>query len=150
MKKEDIKELMEYFDTIGIAKMKIKEGDFQIELVKNKEEIVTCTPTPAEFPKPQIPQTQTVEIVTRTEQATNGETIKSPMVGTFYKAPAPGASPYVKAGDTVKKGDIVGIVEAMKIMNEIEAEFDCKILKILVDDGQPVEYGLDLFEVEKI
>ena len=72
------------------------------------------------------------------------------MVGTFYAAPSPGAAPFVKAGQSIRKGDVIGIIEAMKIMNEIEAEFDCKIVEMLVADGQPVEFGLPLFGVEKI
>jgi acetyl-CoA carboxylase biotin carboxyl carrier protein len=72
------------------------------------------------------------------------------MVGTFYKAPSPDASPFVKVGDTIRKGQPLCILEAMKIMNEIDAEFDCKILKILVDDSQAVEFDTPIFEVEKI
>ena len=71
------------------------------------------------------------------------------MVGTFYAAPSPDTTPFVKVGQRVRKGDVVGIIEAMKIMNEIEAEFDCQISELLVFDGQPVEFGLPLFGVEK-
>ena len=72
------------------------------------------------------------------------------MVGTFYMAPSPDSAPFVKVGDTVKKGQVIAILEAMKIMNELEAEFDCKILDILVSDGQAVEYDMPLFTVEKL
>ena len=72
------------------------------------------------------------------------------MVGTFYQSPSPGAKPFVKAGQNVKKGEVVAIIEAMKIMNEIEAEFDCRITEILVSDGSPVEYAMPLFAVEKL
>ena len=65
-------------------------------------------------------------------------------------APSPGEAPFVKVGQTVRKGDVVGIIEAMKIMNEIEAEFDCRISNILVADGQPVEFGMAIIEVEKL
>jgi len=77
-------------------------------------------------------------------------TLNSPMVGTFYAAPAPNAPRFVNVGDKVSKGQTIAILEAMKIMNEWEAEFDCKILKVLVEDGQPVEYGTPIFEVEKL
>ncbi|HIH2114535.1 TPA: acetyl-CoA carboxylase biotin carboxyl carrier protein, partial [Campylobacter coli] len=80
----------------------------------------------------------------------NKPSINSPMVGTFYQAPSPGAAPFVKVGSSVKKGDTIAIIEAMKIMNEIEAEFDCRIVEILVADGQPVEFGMPLFTVEKL
>ncbi|WP_297575833.1 acetyl-CoA carboxylase biotin carboxyl carrier protein [uncultured Campylobacter sp.] len=150
MKKEEIKELMQFFEEIGIARMKIREGDFQIELEKEIESsLPKKCPSVQTQPAPQ-PQTQTVEIVTRDASNKSKESIKSPMVGTFYVAPAPGEAPFVKVGDKVKKGDIVGIIEAMKIMNEIEAEFDCKIVESLVEDGQPVEFGMGLFGVEKL
>jgi len=79
-----------------------------------------------------------------------GEEFKSPMVGTFYRAPAPDADAYVKPGDSVQKGQVVCIVEAMKLMNEVEAEYPCKILELLVENGQPVEYNQPLFLVEKL
>lgn len=72
------------------------------------------------------------------------------MVGTFYRCPSPDSPAYVNVGDKVKKGQTLGIIEAMKIMNEIEAEFDCKILEIVPSDAQPVEYNSNLFIVERI
>ncbi|MBR2111435.1 MAG: acetyl-CoA carboxylase biotin carboxyl carrier protein, partial [Helicobacter sp.] len=83
-------------------------------------------------------------------QAQGGEFITSPMVGTFYRCPSPGAAPYVNVGDTVKKGQTIGIIEAMKIMNEIEAECDCKILSIEVDDATPVEFSTNLVRIQKL
>ncbi len=74
--------------------------------------------------------------------------VESPMVGTFYRAPAPGAQPYVAEGDVVKKGQVLCIVEAMKLMNEIEAEFEGRIVSIMVENAQPVEYGEPLFLIE--
>ena len=74
--------------------------------------------------------------------------VESPMVGTFYRAPAPGADPYVKEGDVVQKGTVICIIEAMKLMNEIEAEIKGRIARILVENGQPVEFGQTLFLVE--
>jgi acetyl-CoA carboxylase biotin carboxyl carrier protein len=76
--------------------------------------------------------------------------VESPMVGTFYRAPAPGAKPYVEEGDVVKKGQILCIVEAMKLMNEIEVEFEGRIVSIMVENAQPVEYGEPLFLVEPL
>ena len=72
------------------------------------------------------------------------------MVGTFYQAPSPDSPPYVKVGDKVKAGQTVCIVEAMKIMNEIQAEFDCEILEVLVEDGQAVEFDTPLFKVKRV
>ena len=79
-----------------------------------------------------------------------GKAVTSPIVGTFYRAPAPDAAPYVEVGQVVEKGQVLCIVEAMKLMNEIEAEFRCKILKISKENAQPVEFGDDLFIVEPL
>jgi acetyl-CoA carboxylase biotin carboxyl carrier protein len=82
------------------------------------------------------------------EDAANFLTIEAPMVGTFYRAPAPDALPYVREGDRIKKGQVVAIIEAMKLMNEIESKVAGRLAKILVENGQPVEYGQPLFLVE--
>lgn len=81
---------------------------------------------------------------------TSGESINSPMVGTFYRCPSPDTPAYVNVGDKVKRGQTLAIIEAMKIMNEIEAEFDCVIKEIIPNDAQPVEYNSPLFIVEKL
>ena len=82
------------------------------------------------------------------QEAGNLNAITSPMVGTFYNAPSPEAQPFAEEGTVVKKGEVICIIEAMKLMNEVEAEFDCKIISILVENAQPVEYGASLFLVE--
>jgi acetyl-CoA carboxylase biotin carboxyl carrier protein len=82
--------------------------------------------------------------------AESGETVNSPIVGSFYRAPAPDAAPYVEVGQVVEKGQVLCIVEAMKLMNEIEAEFRCKIVKICKENAQPVEFGETLFLVEPL
>lgn len=148
MTKDEIKELMSFFDETSINKIKIKNGDFAIELEKYEpcEQVApapVCPPIPAPAPINVVVNEKTV-----TTSAT--DTLNAPMVGTFYIAPSPGAPSFVKVGQTVRKGDIIGIIEAMKIMNEIEAEFDCRITKALIVDGQPVEFGMALFEVEKL
>lgn len=79
-----------------------------------------------------------------------GETINSPIVGTFYRAASPEAAPFVEAGQVVEKGHVLCLVEAMKLFNEIEAEFKCKIVKVCVENAQPVEFGQPLFVIEKI
>lgn len=149
MTKDEIKELMTFFDETNINRIKIKDEEFEIELEKYEPETastpVVCPPAPAPTPI-------NVNVVNEksTSQSLGGDTLNSPMVGTFYVAPSPGAASFVKVGQTVRKGDCIGIIEAMKIMNEIEAEYDCRIIKALVADGQPVEFGMALFEVEKI
>ncbi|PSM53239.1 acetyl-CoA carboxylase, biotin carboxyl carrier protein [Campylobacter blaseri] len=152
MKKlEDIKNLMEFFEKVGIGRLRIKEGDFEIELKKHSEDKAEALEQQCTAPKNQT--TTPINFVvndTMLSSNTKTDTIDAPMVGTYYVAPTPGATPFVKIGQSVRKGEVIGIIEAMKIMNEIEAEFDCKIVKSLVEDGQPVEYGTPLFEVEKI
>ncbi|HEF8389819.1 TPA: acetyl-CoA carboxylase biotin carboxyl carrier protein [Campylobacter jejuni] len=151
MTKEEIKELVNLFAEANISKIKIKEQDgFEIELERDMCRDVpapVCPPVPA-------PQPINVSVVNEAQPSqsvkSNKPSINSPMVGTFYQAPSPGAAPFVKVGSTVKKGDTIAIIEAMKIMNEIEAEFDCRIAEILVADGQPVEFGMPLFAVEKL
>ena len=77
----------------------------------------------------------------------SGNVIKSPLVGTFYAAPSPEAEPYVKVGDTVKKGQVLGLIEAMKLMNEIESDFDGTVAEVYVKNGESVEYGMPLFRI---
>lgn len=150
MKREEIKDLMKFFDEMNINRIRIKEDDFELELEKY-EKVPEFTPEMCPTQAPQQPINLVVnnEKVTTTPQSSK-DTINSPMVGTFYFAPSPGAAPFVKAGQTIKKGSTIGIIEAMKIMNEIEAEFDCRITEALISDGQPVEFDMPLFTVEKI
>ena len=149
MTNREIKDLMRFFDGSDITKVKIKNGEFSIELQKGFE---GGTVVAAAAPVAQVavaPVTQEVASSEVTAEV-SGDSIKSPMVGTFYAAPAPGAEPFVKVGTVVKKGQTVAIIEAMKIMNEIEAEYDCRIVEILPSDGQPVEFDMPLFVVEKV
>jgi acetyl-CoA carboxylase biotin carboxyl carrier protein len=154
MTNREIKDLMRFFDGSDISKLKIKNGDFSIELQKgfeaNSQVNAPVLPTISQAPS-QTPEVVVKEnVASKPQPMEEGEYIKSPMVGTFYRAPAPGAEPFAESGSVMKKGKVVGIIEAMKIMNEIESEFDCKIVKILVEDGQPVEYDMPLFKVEKL
>ncbi|MDR0762651.1 MAG: acetyl-CoA carboxylase biotin carboxyl carrier protein [Campylobacteraceae bacterium] len=154
MNKQDlnIKELIRIFDKSSMTKLKITEGDFCIDMRKETslqpftgESIQSVTV---------VPQAAAIQSKSKEESAeppkSSLPTFKSPMVGTFYKAPSPGAESFVKIGSVVKKGQPIAIVEAMKIMNEIDAEFDCRIVDILVEDGQPVEFDMPLFSVEKL
>lgn len=156
MDKNEIRELMRFFDKSEITKLKIKEGDFTIELQKGFESGVTYTSAPvisAPVAQHAAPAVQAPSVASSTEIAVApqaGTSIKSPMVGTFYKASSPGSEPFAKIGSVIKKGQPIAIIEAMKIMNEIEAEFDCRIIEILAEDGQPVEYDMPLYAVEKL
>lgn len=150
---KEVEKLIDIFSKNPISSIFLKEGEFEIHLEKN-------APTTQVSPAPQVsvapvantPAVAIQEAPTSTPSAVDqgGTFIESPMVGTFYRCPAPNAAPYVNVGDKIKKGQIIGIVEAMKIMNEIEAEFDCKIVEIVANDAQPVEFGSKLIKVEKI
>jgi len=154
MDNKELKDLMRAFDKSGLSKLKLKDGEFEILFQKGavvSNQVVTSAPV-VTTPAVAAPVAQVQETPSSIDEASSeaGDFIKSPMVGTFYQAPSPGAAPFVKVGDSVKKGSVVAIIEAMKIMNEIEAEFDCKIVEIMANDGEPVEFDQPLFRVEKI
>lgn len=144
---KEIKELIEVFDKSGLSKIDIRQNEFEILLEKGA---TTYVGAPVVQAVPTAAPSLKAEKVEKTEEVKKGEYITSPMVGTFYRAPSPDSKPFVNVGDTVKKGQTLGILEAMKIMNELEAEFNCKIVEILVEDGQPVEYDMPLFLVERV
>ncbi|SFO97863.1 acetyl-CoA carboxylase biotin carboxyl carrier protein [Hydrogenimonas thermophila] len=151
MNLKEIKELIKVFNSSDLSKLKVENGDFGLTLEKGGVAVATAPVQAA--PVQQVQASAPVEApVAEAEKkvADNADKITSPMVGTFYRAPSPDSPPFVNVGDTVRKGQTLCILEAMKIMNELEAEFDCKILDILVEDGQPVEYDMPLFLVEKV
>jgi len=152
---KDIKELIRVFDKSELNKLKVKEGEFEISMQRGFEGVVTTVSADPAVAAPVAAVSAPVATVNvaSTETATtakSGDMINSPMVGTFYSSPSPESPAFVNVGDTVKKGQTLCILEAMKIMNEVEAEFDCKILEILVKDGSPVEYDMPIFVVEKL
>lgn len=154
---KEIKELIRVFDKSELNKLKVKDGDFEISMQTGFEGgTVVATAPVAAAPAVAAPiaaapvAAAPVAAVETASTAIAGETINSPMVGTFYASPSPDASNFVKAGDKVKAGDTLCILEAMKIMNEVEAEFDCKIVEVLVQDSNPVEYDMPLFVIEKL
>jgi len=156
MNLEEIKELIRVFGRSKLGKLKVKDGEFEISMLRDGSEVTVATPTasaPAAAPVISAPvATPAAQEVAATESSEEkaGDIITSPMVGTFYAAPSPDSPPFVKEGDTVRKGQTLCILEAMKIMNELEAEYDCKILEVLVQDAQPIEYDTPLFRVEKL
>lgn len=157
---KDIKELIRVFDKSELNKLRIKEADFEISMQRGFEGgVTTVATTPmVSAPVASIAPTSSVttssvalEIAKDDSNAnSNGITINAPMVGTYYSAPSPDAPQFCAIGDIVRKGQTLCILEAMKIMNEVEAEFDCKIIDILVQNGSPVEYDMPIFVVEKI
>lgn len=151
---KDIKELIKIFDASTLNRLSITQDTTKIKLEKGVGNVSAPTPITQVTPAPtqvtqSLPQVAPVAS-TLAPAEPSGDTINSPMVGTFYRCPSPNAPAYVSIGDKVKKGQTLGIIEAMKIMNEIEAEFDCKILEIIPNDAQPVEYNSPLFVVERL
>jgi len=149
---KDIKELIRVFDKSELNKLKVKEGEFEISMQRGFEGGITTVTTSAVSAPVSVVATPVTSTPVLVESSVSkaGDAILSPMVGTFYSSPSPESPAFVKVGDTVKKGQTLCILEAMKIMNEVEAEFDCKILEILVKDGSPVEYDMAIFTVEKL
>ena len=150
MEYKDIKKLLDAFDKSKANILEFENKDFRIYLDKSANIVEAPQSIPQSQPAPQIQEPIVQHIEAKTECTVDGDLITSPMVGTFYQAPSPDSAPYVKIGDKVKKGQTLCIIEAMKIMNELEAEFDCEILDILVEDGQPVEFDTPLFRVKKV
>jgi len=156
MEINDIIRLMQAVTENGLTSFKLEEGDLKLSIKKEKE-IVTISgnsmPTDmAEgiFIQPKLPESS---VSFETVKAASGDEIcsekliSSPLVGTFYNAASPDGEPFVKAGDTVKKGQTLGIIEAMKLMNEIECEYDGVIEAVLVGNEDVVEYGQPLFRI---
>lgn len=144
-----IKTLMQEFGESDITRLKISKDGFEMELEKQTTLVAAAPVAPAAVPAP-TPISTPEGAPAAGSLPPGTEEIPSPMVGTFYSAPSPDSPPFAKKGDIVKKGQTIAILEAMKIMNELETEFECRILDILVNDGQAVEYDMPLFIVERV
>ena len=140
----DIKELIREVSNYEIYEFQYEDDGGMLSLVKGKRGTVV-----KEYIKEDIVVPQAEEKVFIEETDMNVKTVTSPLVGTVYMAPAEGEEPFVSVGDVVKKGQVLAIVEAMKLMNEIESEYTGKIAEILVEDGSAVEYGTPLFRLEQ-
>ena len=138
----EIKELMEKMADTGLTAVKVKDGEFELSLKAEQKEIVVQGEA---LPIPAAP-VQAAPAAKKDEPT--GNTVKSPIVGTFYASPSPDKPPFVTEGKAVKKGDVLFIIESMKLMNEIQSDYDGKVKKILVQDGQPVEYGQPILIIE--
>jgi len=157
MNQKELKELIEFLIEKDIAEFELERGDVKVKVKRGGQTTVVHAhaempypsyvsgaaveprlAAPAAAPPPAQPEPVAEEVL---------HMVKSPIVGTFYEAPSPGAPPFVKAGDTVQVGQILCIVEAMKLLNEIESDAAGEIVKKLVSNGQPIEYGQELFAV---
>jgi acetyl-CoA carboxylase biotin carboxyl carrier protein len=153
-----IKNLLNLIAESEVDEVSIEEGDFKIKVKKKAEQEHPSYPSmPMQYQIPAMPQ-QPVQPSAQPQagdeaqanesgkkEEVSGNVIKSPIVGTFYRAPSPDADPFIQVGDQVEKGQTLCIVEAMKIMNEIESEFSGEVKKILVEDAEPIEYDQPLF-----
>ncbi|QIM48766.1 acetyl-CoA carboxylase biotin carboxyl carrier protein [Pusillimonas sp. DMV24BSW_D] len=143
----DLRKLKTLIDLVadsGIAELEITEGDGKVRIVKFSQSV-----QPVAQVAPAAPATEAASASAQQQPAApaqpQGHAVKAPMVGTFYRAPNPGASPFVEVGQSVKEGEPLCIIEAMKLLNEIEADKAGVIKEILVENGEPVEYGQPLF-----
>lgn len=144
MNVEQIVELIQAVSASSVGELNYEEGGVKLSLKKEKNKVKTETET-ASFAA--VPKELAVKEAA-TESDKEGSYITSPLVGTFYAAPSENGEPFVQVGDQVQEGTVLGIVEAMKLMNEIESEVHGVIEKILVENGEPVEYGQPLFLVK--
>jgi acetyl-CoA carboxylase biotin carboxyl carrier protein len=161
MNQKELKELIEFLVEKDIAEFELERGDVKVRIKRGAEHVASAPPVthvavhtaPASgsevaAPAVSAPSSAPVERapVAPAEEA-GLHTVRSPIVGTFYECPSPGSPPFVKPGDTVEVGQVLCIVEAMKLMNEIEADVAGEIVKKLVANGQPIEYGQELFVI---
>ncbi len=151
----EVKELIELVAAKGFAEFEITQADFNLKIVAHVASVAAAAPTP----QPVAQVAPAAPVITATPAAVQQAApaapapapeeklheIKSPIVGTFYRSPNPDSDPFVKVGDNVDRGTVLCIIEAMKLMNEIESEEAGEIVKIYVENGQPVEYGQPLF-----
>ena len=153
-----IKKLVKIVDTSGVTDLEIEENGLKIKIAKKirNTQVVTQAQIPVSPAQPVIQTSAPLvkEVVEEKAEVevipTNHHEIRSPIVGTFYRAPAPDADSYVQIGTIVSPGTVLCIVEAMKLMNEIESDVRGKIIKILVENGKPVEYNQPLFLIEPV
>ena len=141
MKFEQLVELIQTVSSSNLGEFKYEEGDFKISLKKEKGEVRLAEQS-------ESVSDNVLEQPRESVKSREGNVIKSPLVGTFYASPAEDADPFVQVGEQVQKGKILAIVEAMKLMNEIESEFDGTVKEILVENEQMVEFGQPMFVIE--
>ena len=156
MKSSKIKSLIKLVEDSSIGELEVSSWGGKVIIRKkagSNHDNSHGQASPIMAPQPIMQQTR-LEVATQTAQSQTAHSelieIKSPMVGTYYRAPAPDAKPYVEVGQTIKKGQVVCIVEAMKLMNEIEAEMPGRVVEILVENAKPIQFGQPLFLIEPL
>jgi acetyl-CoA carboxylase biotin carboxyl carrier protein len=160
MNQKELKELIEFLIEKDIAEFELERGDVKVKIKRAGEHtVVHAAPDPRFYAVPPAPAAEAPLAASAAAPAAPAapaaspapeeglHNVKSPIVGTFYEAPSPGAPPFVKVGDMVEVGQVLCIVEAMKLLNEIESDFAGEIVKKLASNGQPIEYGQELFVI---
>lgn len=149
-----VKELAEIMKDTGLSYLKYKDDDFEIEMGEKRPNMPPMPPMMAPMAAPAAPMAMAVasapgaEATAQTAPVASGNVMKAPIVGTFYAAPAPGKAPFVTIGSTVSKGDVLFIIESMKVMNEVTSEFSGRVAEILVKDGEAVEFDQPILRIE--
>ena len=160
MEDKFILELLKAFDTSSAVSLKLQKGDCSIALKKEdafeKKVVAPVNPVATQIPQATVAVpventvSQTNRVASNSQSEESANVIKSPIVGTFYRAPSPDAPVYCEVGKSIKKGQPLCILEAMKMMNTLEAEYDCVIEEILVANGELVEFDQPIFKVKKV
>jgi len=160
MNQKELKELIDFLVEKDITEFELERGDLKVRVKRGSEPIVVPVAAPAAAPvlsasaavpvaaaPSATPQAAPAAAPAEPAEETGLHIVKSPIVGTYYESPSPGSPPFIKVGDTVSAGQVLCIVEAMKLMNEIESDVAGEVVKILVTNNQPVEYGQSLFAI---
>jgi acetyl-CoA carboxylase biotin carboxyl carrier protein len=145
-----VKKLIELLEESGISEIEISEGEESVRISRYPKPGTAAAATAASAAPPPAPAAPAAAAaVAEPAPAVRGQQVTAPMVGTFYSGPAPGAKPFVEIGTEVKPGDTLCVIEAMKMMNQIESEFAGRVVSVLVENGSPVEFGQPLFVIEE-
>ncbi|MDH3304363.1 MAG: acetyl-CoA carboxylase biotin carboxyl carrier protein [Gammaproteobacteria bacterium] len=144
-----VKKLIELLDESGIAEIEITEGEESVRISRYSQHAPIAAPAAAAAAPPAAPVVTKLQAVAPPEVEEDGYAVTSPMVGTYYAASSPGAAPYVQVGDRVNEGDTLCIIEAMKMMNQIESDVSGVIKSIRIQNGEPVEFGQTLFVIDQ-
>src|SRR5690348_855954 len=156
MNQKELRELIEFLKEQDIAEFELERGDVKVRIKRGVSVPASSAPVHVVTPLTTAPSSgiaaqPSIEVPTTAKSSAPADeglhVVKSPIVGTFYESPSPGSPPFVKPGDKVEAGQVLCIIEAMKLMNEIEADLGGEIVKRLVNNGQPVEYGQPLFSI---
>jgi acetyl-CoA carboxylase biotin carboxyl carrier protein len=148
MTPDDLNTILDLVKAHDLAELELEDGTFRLRVKRGGPHVVThVVPAAAPVPPPVPPPAPAAAAAGAPEEGAELAIVKSPIVGTFYRSAEPGAAPFASVGDQVKKGQVLCIIEAMKLMNEIDSEYDGEIVSIYVENGQPVQYGERIFAI---